>query len=89
MEELLKKIGITKPGKMTGGLYSIDIESYDEFSAIYNQLEQSNELIKDSDESYFNMDDAHVIYYTDNYQINLNGDLQADVYDLSVEKIKE
>jgi len=85
MEELLRKLSISQSGKYVGDTYSIPIETFDELSLLYNQLEQSDILTKDSDESYFNMDEAHVVYYTDDYQLNLNGDLNSDVYTLIIE----
>ena len=86
MEELLKKLNISKEGKYVGDVYTISMESYDEFSAIYNILEQSDDITKDSDESAFNMDEAHVVYNTDDYEINLNGDLIDDVYKLQIKE---
>ena len=87
MEELLKQLSIEDVGEIEGGVYTIDINSYDEFSAIYNKLEQSEVITKDSDESSFNMDEAHVVYLSDEYEINLNGDLNNDVYKLTIEEL--
>lgn len=87
MEELLKQLSIEDTGEIKGGIYTIDINSYDEFSAIYNKLEQSEVITKDSDGSYFNMDEAHIVYLADNYELNLNGDLDDDVYVLTIKEI--
>lgn len=89
MEELLRKLNINKRGELKGNIYTITIDSYDEFSMIYNKLEQSEEISKNSDESYFNMDDAHIIYMSDKYDVILNGDLSSDIYILTIEEVKE
>lgn len=87
MEQLLKDLSISSQGKYINNVYTIDINSYDEFSAIYNKLEQSEIVTKDSDESHFNMDEAHIVYLTDEYVLNLNGDLNSDEYQLMIEEI--
>lgn len=89
MEELLRKLNINKRGELKGNIYTITIDSYDEFSMIYNKLEQSEDISKNSSESYFNMDDAHVIYMSDKYDVILNGDLSSDIYILTIEEVKE
>lgn len=89
MEELLKELNINARGEFKGDVYTIELSSYDEFSMIYNKLEQNDSIKKDSDESYFNMDEAHVTYLADDYDINLNGDLNSDVYVLTIEEVKE
>lgn len=87
MEELLQQLSIEDTGEIKGGVYTIDIENYDEFSAMYNKFEQSEVITKDSNESTFNMDEAHVVYLSDDYEINLNGDLNSDVYVLTIKEI--
>ena len=89
MQELLKQLSIEDSGKMVGDVYTIDLDNYDEFSALYNKLEQSEVITKDSDNSTFNMDEAHIIYLSDKYELNLNGDLDDDVYALIITEIKE
>lgn len=87
MEELLKQLSIEDVGEIKGGVYTINIDSYDEFSIIYNKLEQSEVITKDSDESSFNMDEAHIVYLADEYVLNLNGDLNSDEYQLMIEEL--
>lgn len=87
MENFLKELQINLTGTIIEDKYVVNIDTYDEFSALYNKLEQSEKITKDSDESHFNMDDAHVVYYSDKYEIILNGDLSEDVYQLSVEEL--
>ena len=87
MEELLQQLSIEDTGEIKGGVYTIDIDNYDEFSAMYNKFEQSEVITKDSDESSFNMDEAHVVYLSDEYEINLNGDLNDDIYKLTIQEI--
>lgn len=87
MEELLQQLSIEDTGEIKGGVYTIDIDNYDEFSAMYNKFEQSEVITKDSNESTFNMDEAHVVYLSDNYILNLNGDLNDDIYKLTIKEI--
>ena len=89
MEELLKQLSIENTGSMQGGVYTIRIDTYDEFSALYNKLEQSEVIQKDSDQSTFNMDEAHVVYLSDECELNLDGDLTDDVYALIITDIEE
>lgn len=87
MEDFLNQLSIATTGRWIEDNYVIDISSYDEFSAIYNKLEQSTIIVKDSDESSFNADNAHVTYLSDNYQVILNGDLVNDVYQLMITEL--
>ena len=86
MDKILKELGINAEGKWRGDIYTVPIETYDEFSILYNKLEQSDLLQKDS-ESKFNIDTAWVNYTYDDYKVTLNGDLNADVYELSIKEI--
>ncbi len=87
MEELLKELSIQDIGTKVGEIYTITIDSYDEFSALYNKLEQSEVINKDSDESFFNLDEAHVVYLNDDFEVNLNADLNNDKYTFQVKEI--
>ena len=87
MEELLKELSIQDIGTKVGEIYTITIDSYDEFSALYNKLEQSEVVNKDSDESFFNLDEAHVVYLNDDFEVNLNADLNNDKYTFQVKEI--
>ena len=89
MEELLRKLNINKRGEVKGNVYTIALDSFDEFSLIYNKLEQSEDVSKNSNESYFNMDESHIIYMNDTYDLILNGDLSSDIYLLTIEEVKE
>lgn len=86
MENFLKELHINSTGKYVADKYVIDIDNFDSFSALYNKLEQSEKVNKDSDESFFNMDEAHVVYYSEEFTLILNGDLSNDEYQLSVQE---
>lgn len=90
MEELIKELSINKPGEYEDDAYVVPLESYDEMSVVYNQLEQADSILKNSDESYFNMDEAHVVYISkkDDYMVYLDGDLKDDIYTLVVKEVK-
>ena len=74
-----------KDGQMTFDDFILDNKDDND----EEMLEQSEEISKNSDESYFNMDDAHVIYMSDKYDVILNGDLSSDIYLLTIEEVKE
>lgn len=84
MEDLLRKLDLDIRGTLVGGVYTINIDNYDEFSSIYIKLDKSEVVTKDSDNSSFTMDSASIKYYTEEYELTLTGDLSSDVYKLLI-----
>lgn len=82
MEELLKKLNIELDKASDSDTYIIT--NYDEFSYIYNELDKSDLVSRDSDESFFNLDEAHVVFYNEDYDIIMDADLNEDIYSLKI-----
>lgn len=84
MEELLKKIGITAKGEYTSdGAYVVDIKDYDEYGKYFNLLEKS-ELDEVQDTCQMTLHTTNLTFASDDYQIVLQADLDADLYKLVV-----
>ena len=86
MEELLKTIGIEKPGEYSkSGSYIVDINSYDDYAKYYSLLEKSD-MEEVQDTSQITIHTTNVTFANDDYQIILQADLDEDIYKLVVTK---
>lgn len=84
MEELLKSIGITAKGEYTkNGVYVVDIKDYNEYGKYFSLLEKS-ELEEVQDTCQLTIHTTNITYANDQYQINLQADLDEDMYKLVV-----
>lgn len=84
MEELLKSIGITTKGEYTNdGAYVVDIKDYDEYGKCFNLLEKS-ELEEVQDTCQLTLHTTNITFASEEYQIVLQADLDADLYKLVV-----
>ena len=95
MEEILKSIGITKPGTTSeSGSYVVDLDDYDEYGKFYAILEKAqseNKIEELEDSSMINIHNTDVSYvlWTDDeveYEISLLGDLDQNIYKLVITK---
>lgn len=66
--------------------YHAQFNDYDEFTEIYNKLEKSNLITKNSPQSYLNEHDCHVEFDGDDYYVYLEGDFNIDEYTLTITK---
>lgn len=89
IEDILQQLNIKETGEQNGNAYIINISTYDMFSGFYNKLEKSLEITKDSNESYMSESKVSIIYYGDDYTINLRGDFDKDIYELKITMDKE
>lgn len=86
IQELLGKLNIedtelTKDDKY----FVINLEDYDDFVKVYNKLEKSLDVFKNSLASFTNEEDAHVQYETDDGIIlELVGVFDDDDYTLNI-----
>lgn len=79
MEEFLKELGITKPGrKNENGFYVIDIDDSDEFGRIFSRLDKSDLVDEDEESSSITLDSANITYLSDDYTITLMADFEND-----------
>lgn len=86
MEKLLKKLGIGDLVTKIDGGYEYSFEDYDTFTDIYNNLESTTIITKNSPQSYLNEDSCHVEFDGDDYFVYLDGDFNEDTYVLQITK---
>jgi len=88
MEELLKQIGLNKRGSISKtGSYIIEIDNFEEYVKFYNLLDKSPLLDELEDNSQVTEHATNVTYRTDEFLINLLGDLDNDTYKLVCNRI--
>ena len=63
----------------------IDMDD-NEFTEIYNKLEKTNIITKNSPQSYLNENKCHVEFDGDDFYVYLDGDFNVDNYKLKIEK---
>ena len=85
IQDLLKKLNIDLEYKKDGNYFVIYVESYDDFLRLYNKLENSLEVFKNSLSSFMAEEDCHIQYETDDGIIlELVGILDEDNYTLNI-----
>lgn len=91
MEELLRKIGISKQGSFDdGGEYYIAIKNSDEWGKYYSILEKKvDEEVLELISDQVNADIATLVYEIDDYQISLNANFEDDEYSVIIKEKKE
>ena len=90
IQEILDKLNIEYPFEEKGEYYVITLESYDDFVKVYNKLEKSLDLFKNSLASFFTEDESHMQYENDDGIIfELVGILDEDDYTLNISKDEE
>ena len=89
MKEFLKELGITEVGYSTeDGNYVIDLESSDEFNRVYGKLDNSDLIEENEDASIVNLDVTNIIYFSDDFALNLIADFTQDEYRIVVTEVK-
>lgn len=84
METFLKELGITAKGEYsTNGSYVIDLKDYNEYGKYFSILEKSD-LEEAQDTCQLTIHTTNITYVSDEYQINLQADLDEDIYKLIV-----
>lgn len=85
MKQLLKKIGITDSGYYNeDGNYVIDIEDSNSFNIIYGKLDNNDEIEENEDASNIDLDITNIIYFCDNFAIQLTANFEQDEYKLTI-----
>lgn len=85
MDKLMDRLGL--PFEEVDDDYVYEFDDYDEFTEIYNNLESSSEeLSKNSPQSYLTESECHVEFDADDYFVYLDGDLNIDEYVLRITK---
>ena len=89
MKSFLNKLGITQVGYFTeDDNYVIDLENSDEFNNVYGKLDKSNLVEENEDASVVNLDVTNIIYFCDNFAINLIADFTQDEYKIVVTEVE-
>ena len=82
---LLDDLGIEDTnGEIIDDYYVITIPDYNEFNTVYNKLEKSLKITKNSHASFLNEEEAHIQYESDELLIELIAILDEDNYTLNI-----
>ena len=85
-KEFLKKIGITDAGYFSKNSYVIDLYSDREYSKYYTKLDNSNLVEEDEASTLMNANASNIRYISDEFDLTLLADYDADSYSLIVKK---
>lgn len=89
MKEFLRELGITQQGEYTeDNNYVIDLESSNEFNKVYGKLDSSDLIEENEDASVVNLDVTNIIYFCENFAINLIADFTQDEYKIVVTEVE-
>lgn len=90
MEEFLKELGIEAKGTISKeGNYIVDLKDYQEYGKYFSVLDKAVDADKievSQDNTLITADTTNLTYLSDEYQIQLLGDLNEDIYKIVVTK---
>lgn len=87
MKEFLSQLNINNPGTLTDDdEYVIEIQDSNEYSKIFSKIENSDIVREVEDDSVFDIDNNTLYFESEDYELELNADLENDVYSLVVRK---
>ena len=90
MKELLNKIGITEAGHFSeDDTYVVDFENSDEFNKAFSKLDRSDLIEENEDASVITIEASNVMYFNDDFALNLIADFDHDTYKLVVKEMRE
>lgn len=85
MKELLKELKINDIGYWSDNHnYIIDFETDDQFNSVLSKLESSNLVEEDVDSSIANINVSNIVYFNDQYTLNLIADFDQNIYKLVI-----
>lgn len=86
MEEFLNELGIQgTPQRTNDNTYVLDIDGSDNYGRIYSRLDRSDLIEEDEDASQLTIDTSSIRYESDEYQLTLLADFNADEYQLVIQ----
>ena len=89
MKQFLTEIGITDVGYFTeDNNYVIDLENSDAFNRVYGKLDSTDLIEENEDASVVNLDVTNIIYFCDEFVINLIADFTQDEYRIVVTEVE-
>lgn len=87
VEQLLKKLNIKEPYEKQDNYYVVRYDSYEDFIRLYNKLEKSLVVFKNSLLSFVTEEEGHIQYETDDGLIlELVAIFDEDDYTLNISK---
>lgn len=84
MDKLINFLNLPVQMNMEGN-YEYEFEDYDEFTEIYNKLEKTRLVNKNSPQSYLSTTKCHIEFDGDDFYVYLDGDFNIDDYKLKIE----
>ena len=87
INDFLKKLGIEQQYVETDdGQYVIDIKDSNEYSKVYSKLDKNQSVLEVEDDSVFDLENNTLEFESEDYYLELNADLENDVYSLVITK---
>ena len=89
MKNFLKDIGITNDGYFNDNSdYIIDLESSDEYNKVYSKLSKADNLEEDGEESKIDLDTSNILFYSEDFELNLIANFDEDTYQLIITELE-
>lgn len=90
IKELLGKLNIDLPVEEKGRYWVVKLDSYEDFVKVYNKLENSLAVFKNSLLSFMTEEDSHVQYETDDgILVELVAIFDENDYSINISKDKD
>ena len=87
VEDFLKEVGIDLEGQLTDDdVYIINIDDSNVYSQVFSKIDNSTLIHEIEDDSVFDIDNNVLYFEAENYDIELDADLENDEYQLRVSK---
>lgn len=84
MENLIKKLNLEDVLEEDDKGYHYEFDDYDTFTTMYNKLENTRSITKNSPQSYLNENEGHVEFDGENFTVYLDGDFNIDDYKIII-----
>jgi len=84
IEEFLQKLGIKSKGEESDNGYVVDLKNSDEFFKVYSTFDVSNLLDEAEEATTLTEENGNITFYSDDYQLTLTADFEADMYKLII-----
>lgn len=84
MENLIKKLNLEDMLEEDDKGYHYEFDDYDTFTTMYNKLENTRSITKNSPQSYLNENEGHVEFDGEDFTVYLDGDFNIDDYKIII-----
>ena len=84
MENLIKKLNLENMLEEDDKGYHYEFDDYDTFTTMYNKLENTRSITKNSPQSYLNENEGHVELDGEDFTVYLDGDFNIDDYKIII-----